>query len=89
MTQGPTPFTVLAQPNGPLCNLDCKYCFYVEKERLYPGSATKSNWAMSEAVLDVYIRQYIESQLAPAECPGNAPARLTAQHRQHLHSIDP
>jgi hypothetical protein len=37
---------------------------------------------MSQAFRDVYIRQYIESQLAPAGCPGNAPARLTAQHRR-------
>ena len=31
-------FHVLTKPIGPICNLDCKYCFYLEKERLYPGS---------------------------------------------------
>src|SRR5262245_31433901 len=52
-------FHVMAKPTGPLCNLGCSYCFYLEKEKLYP--ATK-NWAMREDVLENYIRQYIESQ---------------------------
>ena len=52
-------FQVMAKPTGPLCNLDCTYCFYLEKEKLYPGT---KNWAMREDVLETYIRQYIESQ---------------------------
>jgi len=59
---GPAPFQVMAKPTGPLCNLDCTYCFYLEKEKLYPGT---KNWAMSEEVLETYIRQYIESQPQP------------------------
>ncbi len=55
-------FHVMAKPAGPLCNLDCKYCFYLEKERLYPG---KERWAMPEDVLESYVRQYIESQESP------------------------
>ena len=46
----------MTKPIGPICNLDCKYCFYLEKERLYPD---KSNWRMSDEVLDRYIRQFI------------------------------
>jgi uncharacterized protein len=53
------PFHVLTKPIGPICNLDCKYCFYLEKERLYNHEPT---WRMSPDVLDSYIRQYIESQ---------------------------
>jgi uncharacterized protein len=53
------PFQVMAKPTGPLCNLDCTYCFYLEKEKLYPGT---KNWEMPSAVLEAYIRQYIESQ---------------------------
>lgn len=49
----------MTKPTGPICNLDCKYCFYLEKENLYPKS---HNWAMSREVLDSYIRQYIEAQ---------------------------
>lgn len=56
-------FHVMAKPTGPICNLDCKYCFYLEKENLYPG---KHSWAMSEEVLESYIRQYIQAQAAPS-----------------------
>ena len=51
-------FHVLAKPIGPICNLDCKYCFYLEKESLYPQA---SKWAMQDEVLDTFIRQYIEA----------------------------
>ena len=56
-------FHVMAKPTGPICNLDCKYCFYLEKENLYPRT---SSWAMADDVLESYIRQYIEAQDAPA-----------------------
>lgn len=52
-------YHVMAKPTGPLCNLDCSYCFYLEKEKLYPGTR---NWTMPDDVLASYIRQYIESQ---------------------------
>ncbi len=52
------PFHVMTKPTGPICDLDCKYCFYLEKESLYPGS---NRWAMSDEVLETYIRQYIEA----------------------------
>ena len=55
-------FHIMAKPVGPICNLDCKYCFYLEKENLYPKT---SNWAMAEDTLESYIRQYIEAQSAP------------------------
>jgi serine-type anaerobic sulfatase-maturating enzyme len=53
------PFHVLTKPIGPICNLDCKYCFYLEKEKLYPSERT---WRMSDEVLEEYIRQYIAGQ---------------------------
>jgi uncharacterized protein len=52
----------MTKPVGPICNLDCKYCFYLEKESLYPG---KANWRMPEDVLERYVRSYIESQETP------------------------
>ncbi len=58
-------FHVIAKPTGPICNLDCKYCFYLEKENLYPEAVGKHAWAMSDEVLETYIRQYIEGQDAP------------------------
>ena len=57
----PTAFHVLAKPTGPLCNLDCKYCFYLEKDTLYPSTA---KWMMADDVLESFIRQYIEQQEA-------------------------
>jgi|YelNatPaOPRAMG01_1025707.scaffolds.fasta_scaffold24200_1 uncharacterized protein len=55
-------FHVMTKPTGPICNLDCRYCFYLEKENLYPG---KSNWAMPDDVLESYIRDYIRAQNVP------------------------
>jgi len=61
-----TNFHVLAKPIGPICNLDCKYCFYLEKELLYPQPDPHINkWAMHEDVLESYIRQYIEAHDTP------------------------
>lgn len=57
----PAHFHVLAKPTGAICNLDCKYCFFLSKEALYPGSPFR----MGEEVLELYIRQLIESQEAP------------------------
>ena len=48
---------VLAKPTGAICNLDCSYCFFLDKEQLYPGS----NFRMTDEVLEAYIRQLIES----------------------------
>lgn len=58
----PSGFHIMSKPIGPICNLDCKYCFYLEKEKLYPG---ESNWRMSDEVLEAYIRKYIDAQLVP------------------------
>ncbi len=58
----PRAFHVMTKPIGPICNLDCKYCFYLEKEKLFPGS---ENFRMTDAVLEQYVRQYIEQQDVP------------------------
>jgi uncharacterized protein len=58
----PSTFHVMTKPIGPICNLDCKYCFYLEKEKLY-GHGEK--WKMSDEVLEQYIKQYIEQQDVP------------------------
>ena len=52
-------FHVMTKPVGPICNLDCKYCFYLEKERLFPAN---ERFAMPDRVLEEYIRQHIEAQ---------------------------
>lgn len=52
---------VLTKPTGAICNLDCSYCFFLDKEELYPNS----NFRMSDEILETYIRQLIESHKTP------------------------
>jgi len=52
----------MAKPIGPICNIDCKYCFYLEKEKLYPDTR---KWRMPGDVLEEYVRQYIAQQDVP------------------------
>lgn len=51
----------MAKPRGAICNLDCEYCYYLQKEELYPDS----NFRMSDSMLRNYVRQYIEAQRVP------------------------
>ena len=55
-------FHVMTKPVGPICNLYCKYCFYLEKEKLFPSN---ENFKMSDEVLETYVRQYIIGQDVP------------------------
>jgi uncharacterized protein len=57
----PQYFHVLAKPTGAICNLDCKYCFFLSKEMLYPGS----RFRMADELLEEYIKQMIQSQHIP------------------------
>ena len=56
------PFHVMTMPVGSKCNLDCSYCFYLEKERLYPGPG---KMRMEPEVLEAYVRDYIAAQPGP------------------------
>lgn len=51
---------VMAKPGGAICNIDCTYCFYLEKEALYPER--NKNWRMSDETLEQFIRQHIAAQ---------------------------
>jgi len=57
----PAAFHLLSKPTGAICNLNCKYCFFLSKEALYPGS----NFRMDEDTLEVYISQLLESHKSP------------------------
>ncbi len=77
-------FHIMTKPVGPICNLDCRYCFYLEKENLYP---TKSDWAMPDDVLETYIREYIESQDVPQIAfawQGGEPTLLGVEYFQKI-----
>jgi uncharacterized protein len=64
---GPFAFHVMTKPIGPICNLDCRYCFYLEKEEMYHQEKRKErpSWQMPDDVLERYIQQYIEAQNVP------------------------
>ena len=49
----PPGFHLLAKPSGSTCNIDCKYCFFLSKEALYPDEKSR----MSAVTLETYIRQ--------------------------------
>jgi len=53
---------VVAKPIGPVCNLNCEYCFYLEKKALF-GSGEQ--YRMSDKVLSAFIINYITSQPTP------------------------
>lgn len=53
-------FGVMAKPSSSVCNIDCTYCFYLEKEHLYPDR--KKQWRMNNTTLENYIRDQIQSQ---------------------------
>ncbi len=57
----PPRFHLLAKPSGSTCNIDCTYCFFLSKEALYPDDKTK----MSQATLETYLRQVLESHRSP------------------------
>lgn len=55
-------FHVMAKPAGSTCNLDCKYCFYLSKERLKDGPGAGE---MSDETLELFIQQYIDGVTGP------------------------
>ncbi len=55
-------FHVMSKPTGAACNLNCAYCFYLEKSALYPRG-TKGT--MSDEVLEAHIRQCFDCQSGP------------------------
>ncbi len=53
------PLYVMLKPAGAHCNLACKYCYYLEKNKLYP---TALRHLMSDEMLEQFTREYIEAQ---------------------------
>lgn len=56
----PAPFNIMTKPNGPRCNIDCKYCYYLEKEKFYPA---EKKFRMTPPVLEKYVRSTIEASV--------------------------
>ena len=62
MSESPVPaFHVMAKPTGARCNLRCDYCFFLEKESLYPSS----DFRMTDEVMEAYVAQTAQAQRVP------------------------
>ena len=49
---------VMTKPAGAVCNLECRYCYYLAKQELYPGGAP---YRMTDDLLETYIVQHIQA----------------------------
>lgn len=57
------PMYVMLKPSGSLCNLRCKYCYYLEKKHLYTDV---KNHIITDTLLEKFIKEYIEAQTTPS-----------------------
>ena len=55
-------YNIMAKPVGPMCNVNCTYCYYLEKKNLYKN---QNIFLMQQSVLEQFIKQYIRSQSVP------------------------
>jgi uncharacterized protein len=58
----PHAFHIMLKPAGPSCNLNCTYCYYLEKKNLFPVG---KELRMPESVLEHFIKEFIEANQAP------------------------
>ena len=56
------PFVVMAKPVGPVCNLECRYCYYLGTAALY---AAPHQFRMRDELLERYVREYIAASPGP------------------------
>lgn len=86
----PTPFSIMSKPIGPRCNIDCTYCYYLEKEKLFPK---EKKFRMTPDVLESYIRQLIETsveagmQEIPFAWQGGEPTMLGVDYFRQIVSL--
>ncbi len=57
-----SPFVVMAKPIGPICNLRCNYCYYLQKKSLFPST---EHFRMRPEVLEAYIKSFISESPGP------------------------
>lgn len=56
------PFYVMLKPAGSRCNLSCRYCYYLEKRKMFDEM---DDFCMSDELLELFTRQYVEAQTQP------------------------
>ncbi len=57
----PAAFNLLVKPTGAACNLECRDCFYLSRQQLYPGS----RFRMTDTLLESYIHQLLQACSLP------------------------
>ena len=63
MARNSREFQVFAKPAGAICNLDCHYCYYLDKQDLYPDEPSHR---MPDGLLEEYIVQHLDASPGPA-----------------------
>jgi uncharacterized protein len=58
----PNAFNVMLKPAGASCNLNCTYCYYLEKNKLYSG---QKYLRMTDELLENFTKQFIEANDVP------------------------
>ena len=58
----PIAFSVMAKPIGSICNLNCTYCYYLEKKNIYTNH---SDHRINDNIIEKFIKDYIEAQQVP------------------------
>jgi len=58
---GPQAFNIMIKPAGSLCNLRCRYCYYLDKADIYGGKEPRMTYEM----LETFIREYIAANDVP------------------------
>ena len=77
-------FQIFAKPVGALCNLNCHYCYYLQKEHLYPE---RESFRMPDDVLEAYIAQHIDASPGPVisfSWHGGEPTLLGADYFRNI-----
>ncbi len=82
------PYQVMAKPAGAICNLNCCYCFYLEKEHLYKNAGAKT--FMSVDVLNSFIQQKLDACTTQTETfvwQGGEPTLLDVVYYRRIIAI--
>jgi uncharacterized protein len=83
----PTAFQVMLKPIGPMCNLNCSYCYYLEKEKLYKGT---KDWKIPDNAMEEFVRQNIQSHEVPVVqfvFQGGEPSMLNTDYYRNILKI--
>ena len=84
MATVPQGFQVFIKPIGSLCNLGCRYCYYLDKEHLYPEGEA---FQMQGNLLEEYIAQHIEAspdQIITFSWHGGEPTLLGLEYFRRI-----